>query len=101
MAKLQCCGLKRKEDKLKRAADFLRVISEPNRLHILCILKKGEQCVCGIWQHMNLSQTLVSHHLKIMKDAGLVASRKDGKNIIYSLNREKLDKHKDLLANFI
>lgn len=61
--------------------DFLKVISEENRLKILCILRKQEKCVCEIWQFLDLPQNLISHHLKVLKDSGLIDSRKEGTKV--------------------
>lgn len=74
-------------------ADFLRIISEENRLKIICFLQSGEQCVCKIWQFLDLPQNLISHHLKVMKDFGLLNSHKIGLNVYYSLNKEEIEKY--------
>jgi len=54
-----------------------------------------------IWQYLELPQNLVSHHLKVLKDFGLVKSKKKGLKVIYSLNPGCLKKFKDLLNKFI
>lgn len=64
---------------------FFKLISEHSRLQILSILKNGEHCVCELIDHTKLSQSLISHHLKDLKDAGLVSNRIDGKWSHYSL----------------
>lgn len=64
---------------------LLKLISENSRLQILCILKNGEHCVCQLMEHTKLSQSLISHHLKDLKDADLVVDRKDSKWAYYSL----------------
>jgi len=81
--------------------DFLRVISEENRLKILCILQNQEKCVCDIWQCLKLPQNLVSHHLKVLKDFGLVKSRRESTKIIYFLNQKNIKKFISLLSHFI
>ena len=53
-------------------------------------LKRGEKCVCEIWKELNLPQNLVSHHLKVLKDAKFISSRKEGLKVFYSLKAEKL-----------
>lgn len=78
-------------------ADFLRIISEENRLKVICFLQPGEQCVCKIQEFLAVPQNLVSHHLKVLKDFGLLNSRKNGLNVYYSLNRAELTKHKEVL----
>ena len=99
--KLKCCKNKKAKGKLKKAVDFLKVISEENRLLILCLLKKRETCVCEIWQYLNLPQNLVSHHLKVLKDFDLIKSRRESTKIIYSLNLKKTKKFISLLSHFI
>jgi ArsR family transcriptional regulator len=96
-------------------ANFLRILAEENRLKIFHLLKGGERkysknpscedkselCVCDIWQDLDLPQNLVSHHLKVLRDAQLVNIRKDGLKVYYSLNYEELEKWKNLLINFL
>ena len=96
-----CCKTKKSKSNLGQTVDFLKVISEENRLLILCLLKKGEMCVCEIWQHLNLPQNLVSHHLKVLKGFGLIKSRRESTKIIYSLNRKNTKKFISLLSHFI
>lgn len=75
-----------------QTADFLKIIAEENRLKILCALKTGERCVCDLWQGLAISQNLASHHLKVLKDAGLIGSRKDGLKVIYWINKKAVSK---------
>jgi len=86
---------------LKEAVDFLRVISDKCRLHILHLLRKKEMCVCDIWQALNSPQNLTSHHLKVLKDFGLISSRKDGLKVFYKLNPKALKKYQKVLNRFI
>ena len=60
-------------------------LSDPIRLEIVSYLRDGEKCVCEIVPHLNLIQPLVSRHLKILKDAGIVRCRKDGTKRMYSI----------------
>jgi len=99
--KLECRKNKKANGELKKTVDFLRVISEENRLLLLCLLKKGEMCVCKIWQHLGLSQNLTSHHLKVLKDFGLVDDRKDGLKVYYSINKKNIAKFNSLLNKFL
>ena len=62
-----------------------RALSDPIRLEILNYLRSGEKCVCEIVPHLSLIQPLVSRHLKILKDTGLVRCRKDGTKRMYSI----------------
>lgn len=97
----KCCKLKGKQEKIKLTASFLAVVSETNRLNILRILRRGDLSVCEIWQYLDLSQNLVSHHLKVLKDFGLLDSKREGKQIIYSLDKEVMKRYKSLLIKFI
>ncbi|MGD6807522.1 MAG: ArsR/SmtB family transcription factor [Candidatus Bathyarchaeia archaeon] len=60
-------------------------LADPTRLEIVTYLRQGERCVCEIVPHLNLIQPLVSRHLKILKDAGIVRCRKDGTKRMYSI----------------
>lgn len=53
-------------------------------------LRDGEKCVCEIIPHLNLIQPVVSRHLKILKDSGIVSFRKDGNRRLYSITNEKI-----------
>ena len=65
-------------------SSLLKLTSEETRLKILCILKDGQHCVCEIMEHLNLSQSLISHHLKDLKEAGVIMDDKRGLNVFYS-----------------
>jgi ArsR family transcriptional regulator len=69
---------------------LLKLMSEPNRLKIFAILAGGERCVCEIEEGMQLPQNLVSHHLGVLRDAGYIRARRDGRWVYYSVNKEKL-----------
>jgi DNA-binding transcriptional ArsR family regulator len=66
-------------------SELLRVISEENRLKILCLLEKQEHCVCDMLEHFDMSQSLVSHHLADLREVGLVTYTKTGRRVSYSL----------------
>jgi DNA-binding transcriptional ArsR family regulator len=65
-------------------------LSDPIRLEIVNYLRNGEKCVCEIVPHLNLIQPLVSRHLKILKDAGIVKCRKDGTKRMYNIVDNKI-----------
>lgn len=68
------------------AADRARALSDPTRLTLAAALREGEElCVCDLSWIVGRSQNLVSHHLRALRDRGLVRSRRDGKLVIYSL----------------
>ncbi|MFA5208394.1 MAG: metalloregulator ArsR/SmtB family transcription factor [Candidatus Paceibacterota bacterium] len=86
--KPKCCKNKKSIKETAKVVELLKVIAEENRLRILCVLKGGEQCVCNIIENIGLSQSLVSHHLKKLKDAGLVKDSKKGLWVHYSLTEK-------------
>ena len=67
---------------------LLKLVSEESRLKLLCILRRGKHCVCEIMEHVDLSQSLISHHLKDLKDAGIVIDEKKGLYVYYSLTKK-------------
>ena len=69
-------------------SSLLKLVGEESRLKILCILKQGQHCVCEIEKHVKLSQSLISHHLKDLKEAGLVDDKKEGLWVYYSLTEK-------------
>lgn len=99
--KPECCNNKKSLAEISQIAEFLKIISEENRLKILCLLKKNELCVCDIWRYLNLDQNLISYHLKILKDFDLVSSRQEGLKVIYSINKNIIKKYSKLLTNFL
>ncbi len=99
--KPKCCVDKKSVANLSQTVEFLKIISEENRLKILCLLRENEKCVCDIWQYLNLAQNLTSHHLKVLKDFGLVSSRQEGLKVIYSVNKKVIKKYSKLLNNYL
>lgn len=88
------------DSEINLVADLLKVVAEKNRLKILHFLKAGERCVCEIWPALGIPQNLASHHLKVLKNAGLISSRKDGLKIFYRLNKKVVQKHVKTLNKF-
>jgi DNA-binding transcriptional ArsR family regulator len=74
------------DDKNRFKAKLFKALSDPVRLDILEFLRDGEKCVCEIVPHLDLIQPVVSRHLKILKDSGLVLFRKDGNKRLYSIS---------------
>jgi DNA-binding transcriptional ArsR family regulator len=66
-------------------ARFLKCIGEPTRLQILKFLANGEKCVGDIIQNVQREQSLVSHHLKALKECNIVVARHEAQKIYYSL----------------
>ncbi len=80
------------EDMLFELADFFKNFGDTTRIKILCAISEGELCVGDIAEKINVSQTALSHQLKLLKSAKLVKARKDGKNIFYSLDDDHVKK---------
>ncbi len=74
------------EETLYELADLFKVFSDTTRIKILYALMTSEMCVADIAETINASQSAVSHQLRILKQARLVKFRRDGKNVIYSLD---------------
>jgi ArsR family transcriptional regulator len=74
-------------------------LSDPIRLEIIGYLRNGKKCVCEIVPHLNLIQPLVSRHLKILKDAGIIRFRKDGTKRMYSIVNSQIHNVIDALTS--
>lgn len=98
----KCCVKGSVEHKgLEELSEYLKIISDNNRLQILCLLKKGERCVCNIHEPLGLPQNLVSHHLKALRDIGIVVARREGKWIHYRIDIERLTYFTGLYNNML
>ena len=75
---------------VKFKAKIFNALSDPTRLEILEFLRINEKCVCEIIPHVGLIQPVVSRHLKILKDCGLVRDRKDGNKRLYSITDRRI-----------
>lgn len=73
------------ESKVKTLADFYKVFSDPTKVKILWALDISEMCVCDLAVLTNLTKSAISHQLSSLKEMNLVKSRKEGKNVYYSL----------------
>ena len=86
MGSYKCCTpVSTESNQVSDLSALLKIVSEKSRLKLLCVLKQGEHCVCEIMEHVDMSQSLVSHHLKDLKDIGLVNDEKRGLYVFYSL----------------
>lgn len=89
------------ERDLSRLSLLLKNISEENRLKIICLLKRGELCVCEIVDALKLPHNLISHHLKVLKKMKIVSFRKEGKFRLYKLNRKELNLFVDTFTKIV
>ncbi len=81
--------------------EYLKTISDENRLAILNTLKNGQLCVCEIFPLLNIPQNLASHHLKVLKYCGLVECRREGTKIIYTRKENEIKHYQKLLSKTI
>src|SRR5215210_243138 len=89
-------------EEAQKTALVFRALSDPNRLRLLSMVKAGEtgeSCVCDLTEPLDLGQPTVSHHLKILVDAGLLHREKRGTWAYYSLVPGALERTAGLLAN--
>ena len=82
---------------LVRAADLFHALSDRTRLSILQRLRFGERCVCDLTDALDAAQSRLSFHLKVLKEAGLVTDRREGRWMYYTLNGEALAEMGELL----
>ena len=73
------------EDELYDLAEIFKVFGDSTRIKILYVLFEQEMCVCDIAQLLNMTQSAISHQLKILKQSRLVKNRREGKAVFYSL----------------
>ena len=73
------------ETELYDLAELFKVFRDSTRIRILFVLFEAEVCVCDLAQALNMTQSAISHQLKILKQNKLVKSRREGKSIFYSL----------------
>src|SRR5512135_1291220 len=74
-----------------RVARWFHALSDETRVRLVELLCGGEQCVCDLQSAMDAAQSRLSFHLKVLKEAGLVSDRKDGRWVHYSLRPEALE----------
>lgn len=74
-----------------KVASWFHALSDETRLEIVSMLASGERCVCDLTDALDAAQSRLSFHLKVLKDAGIVTDRRDGRWVHYSINRDRLD----------
>ena len=84
---------------LSRAVELFHALSDETRLEIVQRLRSGERCVCDLTDLLEAAQSRLSFHLKVLKDAGLVMDRREGRWVHYSLNTEAFAEVQDLLGD--
>lgn len=79
-------------------AKVFKAFCDENRLMILEMLQSGEKCACKLLDELKISQSTLSHHMKILCESGIVSSRKEGKWTHYSISKNGSKKALGLLA---
>ena len=79
-----------KEKTLKNMSIFFSVLKDQTRIKIICALDNNEMCVCDIANVLNMSKSLVSHQLAVLRKSEIVKSRRSGKEVYYTLDDEHI-----------
>ena len=80
-------------------AKVYRAFCDEKRLRILELLRSGEKCACKISEHLNINQSSLSYHMKILLDSGVVEGREDGKWMRYTISQKGRQYAVDLLLS--
>lgn len=81
-----------------RAAELFHALSDEARVEIVSVLLGGEHCVCDLMGVVGAAQSRLSYHLKVLKDAGLVTDRREGRWSYYTLHRDAIVEAEGMLA---
>lgn len=82
-------------------ANIFKALAHPTRVQIIKLLKDGELCVCDILPRLDSEQSNTSQHLTVLKNQGLVVSRKDGSKVIYSIRNQEVMEMLNLAESII
>ncbi|MFL5488497.1 MAG: ArsR/SmtB family transcription factor [Gemmatimonadaceae bacterium] len=82
-----------------RAIELFHALSDETRLDIIELLRKGERCVCELTDTLDAAQSRLSFHLRVLKDAGIVSDRKDGRWVHYELVPDAFEEVETLVAD--
>lgn len=96
LSKKRFAMIKKYED----SAKVFKALCDANRLHIIDILCGGEECACKLLNTLNIGQSTLSHHMKILCDSGIISGRRDGKWMRYSVDHKGVERAKQLLQEF-
>lgn len=77
-----------KQNLFDNLAEFFKIIGDPTRTKILFALDQNEMCVCDIANVLGMTKSSISHQLATLKKSGIVKSRRDGKEVYYTLDDE-------------
>jgi ArsR family transcriptional regulator len=82
----------------ERAIELFHALSDETRLEIIELLRRGERCVCELTDSLDAAQSRLSFHLRVLKDAGVVRDRKDGRWVYYELDEEVFEEMESLVS---
>lgn len=78
-------------------ANVFKAFDDVNRLQILEMLREGEKCACMLLEDLQISQSTLSYHMKVLCDSSIVTGRKEGKWMYYSISKEGSKNARELL----
>ncbi len=81
-----------------QARQLLKALADPIRLQVIEALGQGERCVCELTEELGVAQSKLSFHLKVLREAGLLADRQSGRWVYYQLQPEALESLRGWLA---
>ena len=82
----------------ERAIELFHALSDETRLEIIQLLRKGERCVCELTDTLDAAQSRLSFHLRVLKDAGIVRDRKEGRWVHYELDPDAFEEIETLVS---
>ena len=82
----------------ERSIELFHALSDETRLEIIELLRRGERCVCELTDTLDAAQSRLSFHLRVLKDAGIVRDRKDGRWVYYELDSEVFEEMETLVS---
>ena len=90
-----------KDNQYVKMATVFKALSDPKRVKIIDLLSCGEMCGCVLLKCFEITQPTLAHDMKVLTDAGIVVSRREGKRTLYSLNWEMLEKMGKVLKEML
>src|SRR6476620_12682695 len=85
-------------NRTERSVELFHALSDETRLQIIELLRKGESCVCELTDSLDAAQSRLSFHLRVLRDAGIVRDRKDGRWVYYQLDPEVFEETETLVS---
>jgi ArsR family transcriptional regulator len=82
-----------------RAVELFHALSDETRLEVIELLHKGERCVCELTDSLDAAQSRLSFHLRVLRDAGIVRDRKDGRWVHYELDPDAFEEIESLIES--